>query len=144
MDTLKELFKIRRGRYRAFYQGEDLGKLAAPPEVRAKYAAASAIVHNDYNYSREVEGEPEVSARITLRLYHIGKALKLLSQLPFSPGALELTNMGLEPAEKLIFPLSRLLPEWEFEPSFSGDHLITVKFCAKPDEAGKLFYFTGA
>ena len=143
MNRLQEILNISRGRYRAFYRKEDLGKLAAPPEIRAGYDAVKLTVHNENNFSRQLEGEPEISAKITLKLNAVGKALQLLSSLPFEAGELYLKNGDSADSEELYFPVSRLLPEWEFEPSFAGEHLITIRFRAKADETGKLFYWSG-
>ena len=141
MKRLQEVLTVRKGRYRAFFNGEDLGKPASPPEIRAKYDAVNATVHDENNFSIQLEGEPEIYARITLKLYDVSKALRMLSEMPQQPGELQLKNGYLQTAEVLNFPVSRLLPEWEFEPSFTGDHLITVRFFARADETGKLFYF---
>ena len=143
MKRLQEILTVRKGRYRAFFNGEDLGKPASPPEIRAKYDAVNATVHDENNFSSQLEGEPEIYARITLKLYDVAKVLRMLSQVPLQSGELQLKNGDLQTAEVLSFPVSRLLPEWEFEPSFTGDHLITVRFLAKADGQGQLFRFFG-
>ena len=144
MSQLKELLTSRKGKSRICFKSEDLGWPAAPPWIKAGCDAVNLPVFPDGEFARFAEGYPELSARIILKLTDVAKALELLAALPASEsGKLQLINRDCRPPMELAFPVCRLLPEWEFEPSFTENHLITIKFSAIPDENGKLFYFSG-
>ena len=143
MGTLREILEIRRGIYRASFAGTDLGELAAPPEIRADYSSTGMSVHPAADGSRRMEGEPELRAKIVLKLKALHLALSILDDPPSATALLRLHNPDRRHSATLDFPVSRLLPVWEFAPSFTGDHLITVHFHAAADQTGRLFYYSG-
>lgn len=140
MAQLKELLTARKGKYRICFKGENLGLPAAPPWIKAGSDSVNLPLFPDGEFARFAEGFPELAARIVLKLTDVARALELLASLPAENGKLQLIDHDCRPAMELCFPVCRLLPEWEFEPSFTENHLITVKFYAVPDENGKLFY----
>ena len=77
MGTLKDLLEVRRGRYRAYFNGGELGELAFPPEVKAGYDAVNFMVHA--SPSRQLEGHRELKAVIRLKLKAVNRAFTLLS-----------------------------------------------------------------
>lgn len=143
MGTLREILEFGRGVYRAFFEETDLGILAVPPEVRAECRHASLSIRHTDLRPRTQEGEPELRADIKLKLKSVYLGFAMLNDPPAS-GRLRLVNSDRRRPAELAFPVCRLLPEWEFAPSFIGDHLLTVHFRAESDDLGKLFYFTGA
>ena len=143
MSTLKELLEFGRGVYRAFFDETDLGTLAVPPEVKAEGRHPSLTIRDTDAWTRTQTGEPELRAEIRLKLKSVYLGFSMLSDPPAS-GRLRLINSDRRRPAELDFPVCRLLPEWEFAPSFIGDHLLTVHFLAEADDEGRLFYFTGA
>ncbi|MBR7120943.1 MAG: hypothetical protein IKC94_01730 [Lentisphaeria bacterium] len=142
MSNLKDLLEVRRGQFRAEYDGNDLGELAAPPEIKAGYESASFVIHDPVLLSRTLESDAELHAAITLKLKSLNRALSLLDSPPSEPVVLKLRNTGGNGELVLTFPAVKLLPVWEFAPGFSGEHLITLKFSAECDSKGKLFYYS--
>ena len=140
MGRLSDLMENRRGGFRAYFAGMDHGELAASPEIRADYETGNIAVLDEVCGTRTVEGEPEVNALIKLPLKAVRRMLILLSDLPAESGELRLTNHAPSGDLTLVFPQSRLLPVWEFIPSQTGDHRITVRFSAVSDSEGELFY----
>lgn len=141
MGKLNDLLERSRGRYRASFRGNDLGELASPPEIKADYDAERFTVHA--LPSKKLEGCGEKHARITLKLKSVNRGLSLLSEKTPSPGQLFLTLRNMSNSMQLEFPESQLLPEWEFEPSFTGDHILTLHFFSRSGTNGELFYFSG-
>ena len=142
MGHLRDLLENRRGKFRAYYKSVDLGELASPPEVKAGFDLHTLQIHDPILSSRILEGHSGIHASVQLKLKAVCRALELLSDIPDESGALELRNTETGQPMKLLFPESRLLPSWEFVPTFAGDHLITLKFSAYSDSKGKLFYFS--
>ncbi len=142
MGNLKDLLEVRRGRFRAVCNGNDLGELAGPPEIRAGYEAENFIIHDPVLLSRTVESGAELHASIVLKLKSAALGLSLLDSPPPEPLVLELRNTSGNGPLVLTFPHCRLLPVWEFAPGFTGEHLITLKFSAASDPKGKLFYYS--
>lgn len=140
---LTEVLSVKRGKYRAAFGGVELGELASPPEIRADYDTGTIPVFGGTGYSRNIEGGKELYARINLKTKSVIQALDFLNDLPSDPLALLLYNPDQKPEFRLEFPAVHLLPVWNFEPSFSGDHLISINFYAESDINGKLFYFSG-
>lgn len=143
MGTLKDLLTVNRGRYRAHFDGGDLGELASPPEIKADYNASTLLIRGEDRPSEKLEGCRELQAKITLKLKAVDHALLLLENIPENGRNLQLINSDLHHRSELLFPETKLLPVWEFEPSFTGDHLITLHFFARNTPEGKLFYFSG-
>ena len=141
MGKLSDIMENRRGSFRAYFNGIDLGELASSPEIKADYDTGNFILLDEIHATRTEEGIPELRARIKLPLKAIKRILHLLHDLPAESGELRLTNHSPGGSLELCFPSSRLLPVWEFIPSLTGDHRITVHFSASSDSAGKLFYF---
>ena len=44
MGNLRDLMEVSRGKYRAFYGGNDLGELASPPEIKADYENMAKMI----------------------------------------------------------------------------------------------------
>lgn len=143
MSRLSDLLSVSRGVYRGYFAGEDLGGLAAPPVIKADYDVPSLLVKGESRPSERLEGCRELQAKITLKLKNVNLAWRLLENIHSEADKLELVNSGNRSNTRLTFPESWLLPVWEFEPSFTGDHLITLHFFSRNDGDGKLFYFTG-
>ena len=143
MGNLWDLMEVSRGKYRAFYGGNDLGELASPPEIKADYESRTLLVHDPVLPSRTLEGKAELHALITLKLRAVSRGLELLSSRGEETAELLLKNGGRNEKLQLNFPCVRLLPSWEFIPSFAGEHIITLKFSALMDQSGRLFYFSG-
>jgi len=143
MNCIKDIINHRHGRFRAFFDGRDLGELASPPEIRAGYEAANFAVQGDSVFARTIEAAPELSAVIKIRVKAVQQALELLEQQPGAQGKLLLKNPDCRPVMQLLFPDCRLQPAWEFAPAFTGEHHILLQFSAKCDSAGKLFYLPG-
>ena len=142
MGNLKDLLEVRRGKFRAVCNGKDLGELADPPEIRAGYEAENFVIHDPLLLSRTVESQAELHAGIILKLKSVERGLSLLDSPPSEPAVLELHNTGGNGPLVLKFPECRLLPAWELAPGYSGEHRITLKFSAKCDVKGKLFYYS--
>lgn len=142
MSKLNDLLERRRGRYRAEFGGSDLGELASPPEINADYDSEKFTIHA--LPSRKLEGCSEKYAEITLKLKGVSRGFGLLSSPPETLKTLKLhtpdeTGSGVT----LEFPESELLETWQFEPSFAGDHILTLHFLSRCGANGQLFYFTG-
>ena len=140
MGRLSDLMEHRRGEFRAYFAGMDLGELAAAPEIKANYEAKNFLMQDEVHISRSVEGIPELHATVKLPLKGIRRILVLLSQYPIGSGELRLVNHSPSQELTLIFPESRLLPVWEFIPGMTGEHRIVVQFSAGINSEGKLFY----
>ena len=139
MSSIRGMMNQRHGRFRAVYNGADLGELACPPEIRAGYEAESFTVQENFALARTIEAVPELSAVIRLRVKAVQLALELLDKLPGNSGELLLRNPDCRPEMELLFPDCRLLPVWEFTPSFTGSHHILLQFSARCGANGKLF-----
>ena len=137
MSRLSDLLETSRGEFRAYFNGEDLGALSKPPEIRANYTTRELILLDEVQNSRTAEGSAEKRAKIELTLRSVKRLLTLLSQDSAVDGELKLLDIsgGLI----LTFPCSRLLPQWELHPSVNG-HCLTVHFSSSCNDDGKLFY----
>ena len=142
MGNLKDLLEVRRGKFRAFCNGNDLGELADPPEIRAGYEATNFTIHDPVMFSRGVESRAGLHASIVLKLKSVERGLSMLDSPPSEPAVLELHNAAGNGPLVLKFPECRLLPAWELAPGYSGEHRITLKFSAECDAKGKLFYYS--
>lgn len=141
MSKLNELLERRRGRYQAVFGSEELGELASPPEIKAGYDSENFTIHA--LPSKKVEGCSEKRAKITLRIKSVNRGFALLSGETGTLLPLVLKTSPADGGGVLEFPETRLLPEWEFEPSFTGDHILTLHFFSRCGANGQLFYFSG-
>lgn len=142
MSVLKEFFETRRGIYRAYFKDKDLGQLALPPEIKSDYD--SAVFMTKENGTGIRESYTEIFANISLHLKSVIRGFNLLDSMPLPTGELILKNPEKNNLMELNFPLCQLLPIWNFSPSFTGDHHLTLKFKASVPQNGKLFYFSCA
>ena len=141
MSKLNELLERRRGRYQAVFGNEELGELASPPEIKAGYDSEHFTIHA--LPSKKLEAFSEKRAKITLHLRSVNRGFTLLSSENESLLPLLLKTSAADGGGILEFPETRLLPEWEFEPSFTGDHILTLYFFSRCGANGQLFYFSG-
>ena len=140
MSKLNELLERRRGKYKAVFGSIELGELASPPEIKAGYDSEHFTIHA--LPSKKLEGYSEKRAKIILRLKMVAKGFELLTGDISAALNLSLSNSGEGSGIKLDFPEAKLLPEWEFEPSFTGDHILVLHFSARCAAEGQLFYFS--
>ena len=142
MSKLNDLSAQWRGKFRAFFKARDLGDLALPPEIRADYSVIKIPVLTENNAPSSVESRPQLSGTIALKLKSPEIALELLSSEESQTGELKLHPELSRFGKTIIFPSARLLPRWEFEPSFTGEHILSLHFELKQSESGKLFFMT--
>ncbi len=142
MDKLDDIFSQWRGKFRAFFRSADLGELALPPEIRTDYSVIKVPVSAGNNYPGQVESLPQLSGSVNLKLKSPGAGLELLSGEIFQRGELKLLPEMSRFGKTIIFPAAKLLPRWEFEPSFAGEHILTLHFELNQSESGKLFLMT--
>ena len=141
MSRLNEFLERRRGRCQAVFGSRELGELASPPEIKAGYDAERFTIHA--LPSKKLEGCSEKRAEITLKLKSVNRGFALLSEKSDYLLPLTLKTSITDDSGVLEFPETQLLPEWEFEPSFTGDHILILHFLSRCGANGQLFYFSG-
>ena len=142
MSKLNDLSSQWRGKFRAFFKELDLGDLALPPEIRADYSVIRVSVLTENNAPGSVESRPQLSGTIALKLKSPEIGLELLSGENCQTGELKLLPELSRLGKTIIFPSAKLLPRWEFEPSFTGEHVLSLHFELNQSESGKLFLMT--
>lgn len=142
MNKINDVTALQRGRYRADFNGKDLGILVSPPEISADYEAVSLTVYDGrepLGYD-EIENTPRLFGMVKLCSGAVAETLRLLFGGAWQTGVLTLTPEFPGTGITLRFPAAQLLPKWEFEPERSGNHSLHVYLRLRADSDGKLFY----
>ena len=142
MNKINDVTALQRGRYRADFQGKDLGILTAPPEITADYEAVALTVCDAAQPSGygEIENAPHLFGMVKLSCGAVSEVLQLLADGLWQTGELNLHPEFPGTGAALRFPVAQLLAKWEFEPERSGNHAIRIYLRLRADSAGKLFY----
>ena len=142
MSKINDVTASQRGRYRADFDGKDLGILLSPPEINADFETVSLSICDETLPSgyREIENTPRLSGLVKLRSGAVTEILQLLFHSAWHTGELTLLPEFPGTGVTLCFPAAQLLPKWDFEPGHSGSHSLRIYLRLRADSAGKLFY----
>ena len=142
MTQLQDALAVRTGRYRGFFCGTDLGKLAAPPEIRATCRTVTAAIRETGNAEipAEVESLPRLTGEAVLPLNATAAVWECLAERSWREGELRLQPEIPGNGTPLRFPLARLEPRWELVPGPASAHVLYLHLRLRADSAGKLFY----
>ena len=142
MNSINDVTTLQRGRYRADFNGQDLGILLAPPEISADYETVSLAVCDETLPSGygEIGNKPQLFGMVRLSSGAVSEVLRLLADSAWQSGKLRLQPEFPGTGAALDFPAAQLLPKWEFEPERNGNHMVRIYLRLQADSAGKLFY----
>jgi hypothetical protein len=142
MKDVQEMCSRHYGSYRAEFAGNELGKLPAPPEIKADYEAVKFPVYDETSAAgyRRITNKARLFGEISMDLPVRDELWQLLFTGQWQSGELILIPEKLSGCMHLRFPSAQLLPRWEFEPSCTGTHFITLHWQLSEDSDGKLFY----
>ncbi len=145
-----DLTCIKQYPYSVSFGEINLGPIAEPPRIEIENRINESQIWENHGIDASYQQLEENQARIFIRTKNIETALTLAAQFrrsmhinaPDKRKELRFTPITENENEKqLIFPVAILLPDLEYEPTFGGDHLITLHFRAYPDNNDVLFTF---